>query len=143
VGVTDPSKAAIPHATVVVTDTATNVSVTVLTSEQGDYVVTPLNPGVYKVTVTLDGFQTAIVESVAVQVGQSTRGDVQLKIGSLSETTIVGIAAPLLDSESDPATKFAPVSNTHWARESAAGPSNATENHGAGRPTAPTAPESL
>jgi hypothetical protein len=98
--VTDPSKAAIPHATVVVTDTATNVPVTVLTSALGDYVVTPLNPGVYKVTVTLDGFQTAVVEAVAVQVGQSTRADVQLQIGSLSETTIVGIATPLLDSES-------------------------------------------
>ena len=45
--VTDPSKAAIPHATVVVTDTATNVSVTVVTGDHGDYVVTPLNPGVY------------------------------------------------------------------------------------------------
>ena len=54
--VTDPSKAAIPRATVVVTDTATNVATTVVTSDHGDYVVTPLNPGVYSVTVTLDGF---------------------------------------------------------------------------------------
>ncbi|MFI5076331.1 MAG: carboxypeptidase-like regulatory domain-containing protein, partial [Vicinamibacteria bacterium] len=79
--VTDPSKAAIPRATVVTTDTATNVAVTVMTSDHGDYVVTPLNPGVYRVTVTLDGFQTAVVEAVAVQVGQSTRADVQLTIG--------------------------------------------------------------
>src|SRR5215207_2886226 len=74
--VTDPSKAAIPKATVVATD-------------HGDYVITPLNPGMYRIAVTLDGFQTAVVEAVAVQVGQSTRADVQLTIGNLTETTIV------------------------------------------------------
>jgi hypothetical protein len=98
--VTDPSKAAIPRATVVATDAATNVAVTVVTSDHGDFVVTPLNPGVYRLTVTLDGFQTAIIEAVAVQVGQSTRADVQLTIGNLTESTIVRSAAPLLDSES-------------------------------------------
>jgi hypothetical protein len=69
--VTDPSKAAVPHATVVATDTATDVSVTVVTSDHGDYVVTPLNPGVYRLAVTLDGFTTAIVEAVAVQAPRS------------------------------------------------------------------------
>lgn len=98
--VTDPSKATVPRATVVATDAATNVAVTVITSDQGDYVVTPLNPGVYRLTVTLDGFQTAIVEAVAVQVGQSTRADVQLTIGNLTESTIVRSVEPLLDSES-------------------------------------------
>jgi hypothetical protein len=98
--VTDPSKATIPRATVVATDAATNVAVTVITSDHGDFVVTPLNPGVYRLTVTLDGFQTAIVEAVAVQVGQSTRADVQLTIGALTESTIVRSVEPLLDSES-------------------------------------------
>src|SRR5712692_7637192 len=69
--VSDPSHATVPQATVVATDTATSLSVTVTTNERGDYVVTPLNPGVYRVTVTLDGFQTAAVEAVEVQVGQS------------------------------------------------------------------------
>ena len=87
--VTDPSHAPVPQATVVVTDTATNLSVTVITNERGDYVVTPLNPGVYRVTVTLDGFQTAVVEAVEVQVGQSGRADVKLKLGAVSESTVV------------------------------------------------------
>jgi hypothetical protein len=98
--VTDPQKASIPRATVVVTNPATNLSRTVVTSDQGDYVVTPLDPGVYRVTVTIDGFQTAVVESVTVQVGQSTRADVQLTLGSLSESTVVTTTTPLLDSES-------------------------------------------
>ncbi len=98
--VQDPSKAAIPNATVVVTDTATNQAITVLTSERGDFVVTPLNPGTYQVTVTMDGFQTAVVKAAEVQVGQSTRVDVELTLGALTESTIVTSATPLLDTES-------------------------------------------
>ena len=98
--VQDPSKAAIPQATVVVTDTATNLSVTVITNERGDFVVTPLNPGIYRVTVTMDGFQTAVVEAAEVQVGQSARVDVELTLGALTESTVVTSATPLLDTES-------------------------------------------
>src|SRR6188472_63313 len=68
--VTDPSRAAVPQVAVIVTDTATGLSSTVTTNDRGDYVVTPLNPGVYRLTVKLDGFQTAVVEALEVQVGQ-------------------------------------------------------------------------
>jgi hypothetical protein len=98
--VSDPSHSAVPQATVVVTDAATGQSVTVTTSGRGDYVVTPLNPGVYRVNVTLDGFQTAVVEAVEVQVGQSARIDVELKLGAVTESTIVTAGTPLLDTES-------------------------------------------
>jgi hypothetical protein len=98
--VTDPSHAAVPQATVVVSHTATGLSVTVTTGGRGDYVVTPLNPGVYRVTVTLDGFQTAVVEAVEVQVGQSARIDVELKVGAVTESTTVTAGMPLLDTES-------------------------------------------
>ena len=98
--VTDPSRAAVPSATVVVTDTATGLPVTVTTNERGDYVVTPLNPGVYQVTVTLDGFQTVTVKDVEVQVGQSARADAELRLGAITENTTVTSATPLLDTES-------------------------------------------
>jgi hypothetical protein len=98
--VSDPSHAVVPMATVVVTDTATGLSVTVTTSERGDYVVTPLNPRVYRVTVTIDGFQTAVVEAIEVQVDQSTRVDVELKMGAVTESTVVASGTPLLDTES-------------------------------------------
>jgi hypothetical protein len=98
--VSDPSHAPVPQATVVVTDTATGLSITVNTSERGDYVVTPLNPRVYRVTVTLDGFQTMVVDAVEVQVGQSARVDVELKIGVINESTMVTAGVPLLDTES-------------------------------------------
>ena len=70
------------------------------TNDRGDYVVTPLNPRIYRVSVTLDGFQTALVEAVEVQVGQSARVDVELKIGAVTESTTVSSGTPLLDTES-------------------------------------------
>jgi Carboxypeptidase regulatory-like domain len=98
--VKDPSKAVVPNASVVVTDVATDLSVTVTTNERGDYVVTPLNPGVYRVTVSSAGFQTSVVNHVEVQVGQSARVDVGLSLGSLTERTEVVSGSPLLDTES-------------------------------------------
>src|SRR5213592_1995151 len=85
---------------VTVVETRTNQSVTVKANERGDYVVTPLNPGIYRVTVASQGFQRAVVNVVEVQVGQSARVDVELKIGEMSSTIEVVSTAPLLDSES-------------------------------------------
>jgi hypothetical protein len=98
--VTDPSKAPVAQAPVVVTDRATNLAVTVTTTDRGDFVVTPLNPGIYRVSVAVDGFQTALVETVEVQVGQSARVDLELKVGAVTESTVVTSSTPLLDTES-------------------------------------------
>ena len=89
-----------PKATVTVTSSTTDQSVTVHTNDRGDYVVTPVNPGVYRVTVAMQGFQTAVVNTVEVPVGQSVRVDVDLKVGAISETTEATAAVPLLDTES-------------------------------------------
>jgi hypothetical protein len=96
----DPNKAVVPGASVTVMETATNQSTTVLTNEAGNYVITPLNPGLYNVQVTFSGFQTTVVNGVEVQVSQSARVDVELKIGETSTRVEVISAAPLLDTES-------------------------------------------
>lgn len=98
--VTDAQKAALPNATVVVTEASTNQSITVSTNERGDFVVTPLNPGIYRVTVSNTGFQKTAINAVEVQVGQSARIDVELKVGEVSSTIEVASSAPLLDTES-------------------------------------------
>ena len=98
--VRDTQHAFVPKATVTVTASATGETRSVPTSDHGDYVVTPVNPGRYRVTVALQGFQTAVVNAVEVPVGQSVRVDVELKVGAVTETTEVTGAAPLLDTES-------------------------------------------
>ena len=62
--VIDAQKAALPNATVTVTEAATNQTVTVTTNERGDFVVTPLNPGFYRVSVSSPGFQKTVINSV-------------------------------------------------------------------------------
>jgi len=98
--ITDAQKAALPTATVTVTEAATNQSITVRPNERGDFVASSLNPGLYRVTISSAGFQTTVINSVEVQVGQSARADVEMKVGEVSSTIEVTSAAPLLDTES-------------------------------------------
>src|SRR5262245_18226860 len=84
--VTDTQKAALPNATVMVTEVATNQSVKVSANERGDFVVSSLNPGLYRVTVSSGGFQTTVINSVEVQVGQSSRVEVEMKVGEITST---------------------------------------------------------
>src|SRR5580765_5195845 len=60
----DPNRAAVPNANVTVTASATNQSVTTATNDRGEYVVTPLNPGIYRVVVSSQGFQAMAISSV-------------------------------------------------------------------------------
>ena len=62
--VRDAQQAIVPRANVTVTSSATGQAVNVTTSDRGDYVVTPVNPGFYRVTVAMTGFQTAVVNAV-------------------------------------------------------------------------------
>src|SRR5881409_3600769 len=64
--VLDTSNAAVPGATVTATNVATGIATVRQTTTAGVYALTPLPPGVYRVTVTLDGFQTFVREHVVV-----------------------------------------------------------------------------
>jgi hypothetical protein len=64
--VIDSSNAAIPGATVTATNLATGIETVRQTTEAGVYSVTPLAPGTYRVTVTLDGFQPFTRDGVVV-----------------------------------------------------------------------------
>ena len=55
--VLDTSKAALPGATVTATNVATGIETVRQTTAAGVYALTPLQPGTYRVTVSLDGFQ--------------------------------------------------------------------------------------
>jgi hypothetical protein len=98
--VTDPTNAVISNAQVTVTEEATNVQHKVATSGTGDYVVTPLNPGIYTVRVSAAGFQTAVRSGVEVRVDSSVRIDAALALGDTATQVEIRADAPLLDTES-------------------------------------------
>ena len=62
--VKDPSGAAIPKADVTITNTATNISTVVRTTETGAYTVPQLIPGPYSVTVKVQGFEQPALRSL-------------------------------------------------------------------------------
>ena len=66
--VKDPNEAAIPGAIVTARNSATNAARTVTTDDDGTYLVTNLQPGIYEVSATKQGFQAA-KETVQVTVG--------------------------------------------------------------------------
>jgi hypothetical protein len=98
--VTDPNKAVVPNARILATQIATAQVKNVSTNEVGEFVLTPLDPGIYTVEVSAPGFQGARVSQVEVIVGQSARVDVELKIGEATARIEVVSAAPLLNTES-------------------------------------------
>jgi hypothetical protein len=96
----DPNKAVVPNAAVVITNSGTNQAQTVTTNGAGDFVLTPVNPGIYHVEVTAKGFGTAQVNNVEVVVGQSARVDVDLRIGEASTKIEVQATTAMLNTES-------------------------------------------
>jgi len=96
----DPQHAGVPGATVTVTNVATNVAKTVTTDAEGNYVVTPLDPGSYKVSAALSGFQTTVREGVELTVGQAARVELTLGLSTLTTEVLVTTQTPLLNTES-------------------------------------------
>ncbi len=97
--VTDPQGAAVPGATVTVTDVTKGTSDTVQTNESGNYSVTHLIPDVYSVTVEAKGFKKFEQKSVPVSADAAARLDAQIQLGSESQTVEVTGEAPQLQTD--------------------------------------------
>lgn len=109
--VTDASGAAVPGATVTITDTGRGATFAATTNESGNYAQDNLPPGDYKVTVGSAGFKTFVQENVQVSVGSSTRVDGALQLGEVTQNVTVSAAPPAL------ATDRADVSTTLSSRQ--------------------------
>src|SRR5512144_446744 len=83
--VADQSGAALPGATVIATETQTNVSVTTVTNATGNYTFPNIRDGIYNVKAELQGFKTVVRENVRVAVNTSVRIDLALQVGGLEE----------------------------------------------------------
>ncbi|HZY62657.1 MAG TPA: carboxypeptidase-like regulatory domain-containing protein [Edaphobacter sp.] len=98
--VNDPSGGGVPNAHVTVTNTATGISSSGITSSTGAYSVSGLQPGTYAVSVGAAGFSTFNENGIVVQSTQTVRVDIALKVGAVSQTVNVTGAAPLIATDS-------------------------------------------
>ncbi len=93
--VTDATGGVLPGTTVTITHVATNVSQTFVANREGVYEAPFMTPGIYRVSATLDGFRTSVLEDVVVNIGTRTAAHLQLTpVGVTAEVTVV--ARPLL-----------------------------------------------
>ena len=97
--VTDSTGAAIPNATVVVTDTAKGVKQTVQSNESGNYRIDRLIPDTYTVNVTASGFAPIETNGVVVNANGAPKVDEALQIAGTSQQVTVTAAPPPLQTE--------------------------------------------
>ena len=98
--VTDSMGALIGKATVVAQNVATGVETKRTASADGLYNLSPLIPGTYIITVTANGFSTYRQENLTVDAMSTLGLNVELRLGSESQTITVTEAPPALDTTS-------------------------------------------
>src|SRR5215510_1990267 len=98
--VTDESGAVLPGVTVTATQTDTTFSRAVVTDASGNYVMTNLPTGPYRLEIALQSFRTYVQTGIVLQVGASPTINATLGVGNLEQTVSVEAAAPLVDVRS-------------------------------------------
>ncbi len=96
--VTDATGGVIPGAKIVVTNTGTSSTRSLVTDSAGFYSIGPLIPGTYTISVTAPGFQHTLVTTV-VKTGTVTSGNVKLTVGSQGVTVEVNAGTVQVDTE--------------------------------------------
>jgi len=96
--VTDSTGAAVASATVTVTNAATGISASTQTTREGTYTFPLLPPGTYQATIEETGFKKYVHGNVVVQIAQTTRLDIALQVGEMTEEVHVVGEAPLVRS---------------------------------------------
>ncbi len=96
--VTDTSGAVIPGVALEVTDIDRNVSFETSTNESGFYVVTPLQPGQYRITAESEGFRRYILEPFQIVTQQKAGLDIELELGEVTESITVAGTAQLIEA---------------------------------------------
>src|SRR5258708_29997546 len=89
--VTDSNGAVVPAATITVVQIETGAKRTLTSSTDGNYSITNLPIGTYRLSVTKTGFKETSVSNVVVNVENITRQDVTLQAGEKNE--VVNITA--------------------------------------------------
>ena len=96
----DASGASVAGASVTVTNTATGAENKATANGSGDWEVPSLRVGLYRVTASMSGFNTAVADNVSLSVGSRQRIDLTLQVGEAQETVEVSDVHLQLETES-------------------------------------------
>ncbi|MGH9713197.1 MAG: carboxypeptidase regulatory-like domain-containing protein [Candidatus Acidiferrales bacterium] len=97
--VSDASGAAVPSATVTVTNKDTGLKRSATTDDSGRFNFPQLKPGTYSVKVEAPGFESQQIEAVPSSLGQKKSVEFTLRIARSKQTVEISSEAPILDPE--------------------------------------------
>src|SRR5262245_52838182 len=96
--ITDQSGAVAPQTRVTATNVDTGVARSTVANESGNYLITALLPGNYRVAAEVSGFKRMNRDGVRLEVDQVARIDFMLQLGETRETVSVEASAVILDA---------------------------------------------
>ena len=94
--VSDASGAFIPGADITATNVNTGIAAMQVSNETGVYVFASLQPGTYRVSAVLPGFQTQTYQNVVLSQGQQVRLNFTLEVAVVGQTVEVSVNADTL-----------------------------------------------
>jgi hypothetical protein len=97
--VSDAAGAAVPNATVTVTNRDTGLRRSASTDDSGRFNFPQLKPGIYTVKVEAEGFEPQQNDAVSSALGQKQAIDFRLKIAHSNQTVEISSEAPILNPE--------------------------------------------
>jgi hypothetical protein len=97
--VTDPSNAAVVGAKVDALEIHKGIHQATTTDNSGIYRFTDLLPGVWKITVTAQGFNTSVIDNIQVNANSPVRVDEKLTIAKAQTSVTVTAAPPELQTD--------------------------------------------
>ena len=97
--VLDASGSAVPGAEIKATNVDTGVARTATTGSSGDYVLSNLPVGPYRLEATKQGFSTFVQTGIVLQVATSPTVDIALKVGGVNEQVQVEANAQLVETQ--------------------------------------------
>jgi hypothetical protein len=97
--VEDPSRAAVPEASVKLASPGTGLTRETSTDVDGRFQFTDVHPGAYTLTVSRAGFRAYIKTGVEITINTVSRVDVQLEVGAITEAVTVAASAAVLQTD--------------------------------------------
>jgi hypothetical protein len=96
--ITDPTKAVIVGAKVIVIDVGKNIRYEAASNQVGSYDITSLPPGAYRIEVEKPGFKTVVKSDFILHLQDTIAINFEMELGSASEIVTVEGGTPLLNT---------------------------------------------
>ncbi|SPF47831.1 Cna B domain protein [Candidatus Sulfopaludibacter sp. SbA4] len=111
--VIDSTDRSVPNAKVEALNVATGVARQAVTDDRGGYLISDLQQGVYRVTITATSFATVVENSVTVDANTVRRVDTRLQVAQVSQSVTVDASAAALQTDrSDVSAEMRPAQLT-------------------------------